>query len=498
VLNQDPLAVSIKVWRYTAPACCNDGVVQVGEECDNGMPGTCSAGATAAACSGIVEDAVCNCDCTAREILLSHDDATAPSFTNAPAASKLDLALSFGPGGAANPAVLRALYENAGSANATGYDLRESFLRDDLYPITSPATLDLQLGFPTPCDAPLATNALPRDQRYPAIATAASDTVVAVYQSNQNNVGDDFDIFLSPQSTDGCVETSQPCTTSASCQTSCDPTAHTCTPAVMVNTTAGGTSDPHLAAGPSGVVLVTWTRADGVYGRLWNTDGTFIPSSGEIPIAPGGSAARVAGNASGFGVVYQGAGPGDQDGIFLRSVDPVGEVSNPVLVNVDTSGLQDQPGIAMQSDGGAVVVFRSAGDIYFQRFAFSSSDLSFTPTTIQDQSAALNTNDAGTGAAHANAVVAGANGFFVAAWETPGAGGRTDIAAQFLGETTGFGYNTVNGQNVPFLATDQTLDSVADRHRPAVAMSSYVAIGWQDQSATNAGIWVRRFPAPTM
>jgi hypothetical protein len=499
VLNQDPLAVSVKVWRYTPPPCCNDGKIEPGEQCDNGMAGTCTSSQTVGACSGIVEDAVCNCDCTAKEILLSHDDATAPGFKNAPAGSKFDLALSFGPGGTGNPEVLRALFENAGSANTTGYDLRASFLGADLYPIASPKTLDLQLGFPTPCSAVLAGNTLPLDQRYPALATAATDTVVAVYQSNQDNVGNNFDVFLSPQTRDGCVDTAKTCKTSADCQTSCDPASLTCLPAVRINTMAGGATDPHVAGGPPGVVLVTWTRSDGVYGRLWKTDGSVLPATGELQIAPGGSAARVAGNASGFGVVYQGAGPGDQDGVFLRSVDPFGEVTSPVLVNANAGGVQDQADIAMQTDGGTVVVFRSAGNIYFQRFTFSSADLSFTPTTVQDQSAALNTNDAASNVAHANPVVAGANGFFIAAWETPSAtAGKTDIAAQFIGETTGFGYNSVSGQNVPFLATDQTLIGVADRHRPAVAMSGYVAIGWEDDSTTNAGIWVRRFPAPTM
>ena len=52
-------------------------------------------------------------------------------------------------------------------------------------------------------------------------------------------------------------------------------------------------------------------------------------------------------------------------------------------------------------------------------------------------------------------VVAGANGYFVAAWETPDpTSGMGSIAARFVGEATGFGYNSVSGQNDEFIATD--------------------------------------------
>jgi hypothetical protein len=83
--------------------------------------------------------------------------------------------------------------------------------------------------------------------------------------------------------------------------------------------------------------------------------------------------------------------------------------------------------------------------------------------------------------------------------------GKSDIAARFIGEMAGFGYNSVSGQNDEFFATDQTLNNppsggtpMGDRHNPAVTMSSYLAIGWEDRDPMHAGVWVRRFPPPTM
>jgi hypothetical protein len=222
----------------------------------------------------------------------------------------------------------------------------------------------------------------------------------------------------------------------------------------------------------------------------------------EIQIAKGGSAARVAGFAGtsmgNYVVVYQGAGQGDQDGVFIRQVDPFGAVTNPVLVNAVTTGVQDQPNVAMLSDGTTVVVWRSGGNIFFQRF-----DANLTPLVPSDQTNPLNTTGTMDGTMHQHPVIAGANGFFVVAWEMPSTiAGKGDIAARFVGALSNFGYNSVSGQHDEFFATDQTLNTqatpVGDRHNPAVSMSSFVAIGWEDRDPANAGIYVRRFPPPSM
>src|SRR5262249_43945150 len=140
-----------------------------------------------------------------------------------------------------------------------------------------------------------------------------------------------------------------------------------CAPSIKVNVMPGGCSDPHVAGGPDGTVLVTWTRTGGIFGRIWKADGTLLPA-GENPIAQKGFAARGGGDANGFRVVYQGNGAGDPDGIFMVTVGADGTVGAPALVNSVTTDLQEQPDIAMLDDGTTLVAWHSGGDIVFQRF----------------------------------------------------------------------------------------------------------------------------------
>ncbi len=490
VINQDPLQVDIQAYRYLEPKCCGDGKLEPGEQCDTGVAGSCVVGGPVSACSGILDTPVCFCDCTAKEILLSVDDATAPLLTNAPPGSKTSLALAFTPGGVSNPEMLRAVYLDTDSASTTGLDLHASFLAADLYPIQDPAPLALQLQLPVLCEDVLSAAGAPLDQLSPAIAQAADDTVVVVYQSNQVSLGTNWDVFLSPQIADGCTNTN-PCTVataSTDCQTTCDASTNTCAPWVQLDTAGSGATDPRVAGGPTDEVLVTWTRPNGVYGRIWHTDGSMSPPGGEIPIASMDSAARVAGNLSGFWVVYQGQ---DATSVFMRTVDPTGTVGPEVQVNISTASAADQPDVAVLEDSSVIVVWRSGGDIYFQRFDTSGT---MVPS---DQDLPLNTTGTGAASMEQHPAVAGANGFFVVAWETPGTGaavGTGNIAARFVGGAAGFGYNSVSGQNDDFIATDP--GTAGDRYLPAVTMGAYTAIGWEDHSTTHSGVYVRRFPPP--
>ncbi len=477
-IDQDPLLVDIQVHRYTPASCCNDGALEPGEQCD---PGVAAMGA--GKCQGIPEDAVCAGDCTAKEILLSFDDKVAPGLKNGPPASKSGLAMAFGPGGATTQTMLRAVYTSTDTVATGGSDVHESFLDQNLYPITDPFPLSLQLELPLLCSDVTAEGGIPRQQTAPAIAPASDATVAVVYLSDEANGGGDFDVLLSPQTADGCFD-AIPCTQKSDCQTDC--VNGKCAPSIALNVSSGGCADPHVAPGPSGTVLAVWTRKQGVFGRIWRTDGTVGPPSSEIAIAPQGSAARVAGNANGFRVVYQGTGSKDPNGIYMKTVSPVGEVGPEVSVNQVTMGPQDQPNVAMLGDGATIVVWRNAGDIYFQRY-----DAAGKPVE-GDQVSRLNTYSSAMG--QANPAVAGNSGFFTVAWETTNGAGP-NIAARFVGEKSGFGYNTVTWQNDEFIAT--SVAQPGTRHQPAVAMGTWVAIGWEDVSAAHPGIYVRRFPAPT-
>ena len=66
-----------------------------------------------------------------------------------------------------------------------------------------------------------------------------------------------------------------------------------------------------------------------------------------------------------------------------------------------------------------------------------------------------------------------------------------------LGGSAGFLFNNVNGQSTEFQASRT---EGRTRANPAVASGGsgpFVAIGWEDKSATGAGIVARRFPLPT-
>jgi hypothetical protein len=483
-VDQDPLLVDIQVHRYSPPPCCGDGTIEPGEQCDTG-----DASVKPPVCAAIAEDPVCFSDCTSKEILLSVDDMLAPNLKNGPPGSKTNLAIAFGPGGVNNPGMLRAVYEDSDKSASTAPDLHQSYLRQDLYPVTDPFPLASQLMFPVRCNAVTDATGTLLAQLSPSIVAASDDTVVVAYRTSELNGGQTYDIFLSPQTADGCTDI-KPCSSKADCQTECD--GKHCKPAVKLNSVSGALSEPDVALGPAGTVLVVWSRPGGIFGRVWRVDGST--SSGEIQIAQTGSAPRVAGTPAGFLVVYQGAGKGDIDGIFMRSVDATGKLGAEVAVNTAIDGVQDQPDIATLDDGSAIVVWHSGGDVYFQRF-----DASGKASPADDQSAPLNTTGAKDSTDQQHPAVAGANGFFTVAWETPNGSMPMlgNIAARFVGGRSGFGYNSVSGQNDEFIATDML--AMGDRHLPAVAMSplsGFVAIGWEDHAATHSGVWARRFPPP--
>ena len=487
IVNQDPLPVEIKAYRYAPPKCCGNGTLEPGEQCDTGVAFACD-GAAAGMCSGMQPDNVCSCDCTAQEILLSidNDPKNAKALQNGPAGSKQGLALSFGPGGVDNPTVLRAAYVSTDDNAVGNSDVHVRYLAESLDPIEKPHALSYQLRLPLACDNVLGSPGIIRQQQHPVFTTASSDTVALVYLTDEKLGGEDYDVHLTPQLVDGCTD-ARPCTSDAECQTRCSTTTQRCAPSIALNVTPGGCSAPSAARGPDGTVLVVWTRKQGVFGRIWKTDGTLFPE-GEITIAPGGSAARVAGSASGFRVVYQGTGAGDPNGIYMAKVSVDGEVGGAVVVNTLKQGLQDQPDIAMLVDGASLVTWHSGGDVLFQRFDSSGKPIA------GDQDAPLNTTGTGTAIDQRSPVAAAGSGFFLVAWEVAGPSGN-DIAARFIGGATGFGYNSVSGQNDEFVATDAKIRG--DRRRPAVALGSYAVVGWEDVSADHHGVFVRRFPAPT-
>jgi hypothetical protein len=466
-IDQDPLEVAIKIQRYNPPACCNDGALQAGEQCECGLGSTVCSSLDAPQCGGITADDVCEATCLAKEIPVDRraaDAAPAPGTTR-------QLSMAFCPGDQNIPNALRAAYTDTTPAAKGGSDVAVRVLDDELYPLAASSPLGRPRYLPLLCsdiDGP----GRARQQLAPSIAPISTDLTAIVYTSDEAT-GASFDVFLSPQATLGCRD-----------QSGADPAA------AQLNTTGTSASDPDVAGGPNGSGLAVWTENGQIHGRIFvqatgaSPPWTLVPESGDLVIATSASLARVAGSTQGWVVVYQGAGTDDGDGVFVKRIDPSGGIGAEARVNAATQGAQDQPDVAALSDGRFVVAFRSGGDVFAQRFD------AFGGALPGDQDAPLHE---ATDGEQAHPAAAGYGSVFAIAWEDADRGG---ISARFLGAEGGSLYNSVNGQNVDF---DASQPGVAGTRRlPAVAIggAGFVAIGWQDVGGS-PGIYVRRFPLPT-
>jgi hypothetical protein len=455
-IDQDPLEVSIQLQRYTAPACCNDGKLQAGEQCDTGVvaPQTCG-GEPGGACLGIVPDQVCECDCRAREIAL---DRSVDQAANIPAVgTKSALALAFAPGATDDlKDGLRAVFNDTLSNQG---DVLLRFLKKDLFAIAAPIPFASPQVVPKICGG---VGGTVRQQRNPALATCGNDSLAIVYESNEKSAGR-FDITVFEVDASGCIAAAQQ---------------------PVSTTTTESSLSPAAAQGPGGNVLIAWSSESGdLLARVYKPGG--VMDAPEFKLASGAGRAKIAGNTSGWTVVYSGSGAGDGDGVFMRAVSPSGAVGAEQLVNAITAGVQDQPAVAMLEDGRTLVTWRSGGDIYFQRYDAAMTKLA------GDQDAPLNTTRDGDQATPAVAASGDVGAFFAVAWQSAGG-----ISARFVGADSGFLYNSVTGQNDEFAATHP--DIQAPRQGPAIAVgrAGFVAIGWEDQSVEHAGVYVRRFPLP--
>jgi hypothetical protein len=393
--------------------------------------------------------------------------------------------MAFLPGNGPLANALRAAFQNSDPDplhTKGGQDINIRVLSDDLYTIREPFPLSQQLRLPLRCND-VAGEGEVNTQESPSITRIGSDLTGIAYASDES-VGGNFDVWLVVHSADGCKEL-------------CDPVGPDHAACVARDTpvklslpgSAPGSRDPDIAGGPEDAALAVWTRGSQVLGRIWQTTGALVPNMTEIPIAQNGSHARVAGTATGWVVVYQGSGNGDGDGIFKRAVDPGGGIVDEVKVNSRVDGLQEQPDVAALPDGRTIVVWRSDGDIYFQRHDAAGAAIA------GDQDAPLNTTTDGDQWSPAVADAGVLGDFFAVAWEHAPTG---EIFARFPSAGGGFLYNSVTGQNADFLASRPGIEG-ASRRLPAVAVggAGYVAIGWQDDSDGHPGVYVRRFPLPS-
>ncbi|MBI4705488.1 MAG: hypothetical protein HY744_30710 [Deltaproteobacteria bacterium] len=465
-IDKDPLEVSIKVQRFNPPKCCDDGKLEAGEQCDTGSAGVCQ---------GIAADEVCEWDCLAKEVLLSVDDAAAPFLSNGLPGTKTELALAFTcPASPTVPNALRAVFTDSAADATGGKDVNYRVLAKDLYPVSKGqpqlAQLDLQLRLPL-CGSVTSKTGRPREQKSPAIAGVSGNRAAVVYASDEQ-VPTQFDIYLSAQNESGCADDA----------------------AVKVNAQRNSSAEmPDVAGGPENKALVVWQDGGEVRGRIWSADGSFVPASADISIATAapGTRPKTAGFSGGWQVVYAGAGQGDGDGVFMKLVSVSGTVGAETRANAVTAGVQDQPDVAVLDDGKAIVVWRHAGQIYFQRYGTDGS------AHADDQGAPLQVQNTSPAETPAVAAAGSVGSFFAVVWMIPAGDGTSSVWGRFVGGESGFGYNSMTGQNDDFLASHPAIPT-GFRRSPAVAVGGdgFVAVGWQDESPAHPGVYVRRFPLP--
>jgi hypothetical protein len=335
----------------------------------------------------------------------------------------------------------------------------------DGYTILEPQPLSLQMRLPMPCWDPFSAPE-PGAEQAPAIAGISQNSTLMVYTSNVKMLSSS-DVFLVEHTEDVCADV----------PLNEDP------PIQLSDTdSAPGAITPDVARGPDGVGLVVWNQRGQIVGRLWK-DGVLTPDPVDPPIQIGtGALPKVAGSAGGWVVVYQGGSAGSED-ILKRTVTIDGTPGPEEVVNGEPGGAQVTPDVAMLDGGSYVVVWESAGDIYFQRYTMAGP-------VAGDQEAPLNDDKEGYQSSPAVGAPLTGGGFFAAVWENDDG----IVSARYLGETGGFLFNSHDGRNNSFPASH--LGITGTRRKPAVAIGSHVVFGWQDDSDIHPGVYIRRFPLP--
>ncbi|MEN0049100.1 MAG: T9SS type A sorting domain-containing protein [Bacteroidota bacterium] len=262
-------------------------------------------------------------------------------------------------------------------------------------------------------------------------------------------------------------------------------------------TTTGDQKDPSVAMDSDGDFVVVWeSENDGqieisneVYGQRYNSDGT--PNGGEFQVNTFTTRDQndpvVAMDSDGnFVVVWESYGQiGNYNEVYAQRYNSNGTPNGGEFrVNTFTTGDQDDPSVAMNSDGDFIVVWESAGQdgsnngVYAQGYNNAGAPIggefrinTFTTGNQDDPSVAVDNN-----------------GDFVVVWESAGQDGSDDgiygqrynsNGAALGGEFQVNTYTTDN-QTDPSVATDQD--------------GSFVVVWESDgQDGSDSGIYGQRY-----
>lgn len=442
-VDQDAVPVSIKMFRFLAPAVCGDGTVQPTEQCEPG--GT----------------SVCDDTCQSNEILLSVG-ASGNKTSTGKAGDKTDAFFLWPQGSGAGGRFLAFFSDRAVPSGGGTLEVGLRVMSDDLSPATSPPALANGSIF-LPNGGVFPPDATPRQQSLPAAALLGGKYYVAF----QDDVGASLDIHL--RVIDNLFQ------------------ADSATPLGINGGDQGEPgiqTAPAIAAGADRLFIAWQDQAAGtIVGRTLNA-AQALGSQNQISTGNGNVRPQVATTSKGWVAVWK-----SDTGIKLRAVDANGTPSGGEQTVNEGGGGAEGGRVASLPDGRFAVVWEKGGDIFVQRYDDRAIPI--------DGDQATPVNDVVTDGDQTQPTIAAtsaAGGSYVVAWRDASSG---HIRARFLGGSSGFLFNNVNGQATEFQAS--RIDG-RDRVAPvAVAGGSgpFVAIGWEDKSASDAGIVVRRFPLPS-
>lgn len=454
-VNQDALPVQITMKRFIPSSVCGDGVIGATEQCEGGSD----------------TDTVCDASCHTKEILLSggHAANSTVGTVNGTAGDKKNPSFVW-PTQSGAPGRFVALFGDSSPPSVTKVTMR--VLGDDLHPYAAQGAEFANYSFFMPHTNPdegFPPSAGPNNQYAPTGATVGGSYYIAY----QDDSAGSLDIYL--RQIDSTFVASQ-------------------ADGLAVNGAEAGKQDtPSMAASSGGALLIAWQddAAGAIKARPYNTSVSPLSPSGlgttaTISSGTGNVGVVVASTGTGFVCVWQSG-----NDIKVRTIGADGTpLSAEQKVNDAThSGAQLHPWVAGLSDGRFAVVWneQSSQNIFLQRFTASAQPVA------GDQASSI--NNLVTGGQNTPTIAASASGSFVAAWVDSTSGA---VRARFIGGSSGFLFDNVDGQSDEFQAS---LADSRTRANPAAVIGGagpYVTIGWEDTTAdANAGIYTRRFPLPS-
>ncbi|MBX3225096.1 MAG: hypothetical protein KF795_31555 [Labilithrix sp.] len=442
-IELDAVPVSIKMFRFLAPAVCGDGTVQPTEQCEPG--GT----------------SVCDEECQSTEILLSVG-ASGNKTSTGKAGDKTD-AFFLWPQGSGNGGRFLAFFSDRVVPSGGGtLEVGLRVMSDDLTPAASPPALANGSIF-LPNGGVFPPDATARQQSLPAAALLGGKYYVVF----QDDVGASLDIHL--RVVDNLFQADGPTPLGINGGDQGEPGIQTA---------------PAIAAGTDRVFIAWQDQAAGtIVGRTLNAALT-LGSQNQISTGNGNARPAVAATSKGWVTVWK-----SDTGIKLRAVDANGTPSGGEQTVNEGGGGAEGGRVASLPDGRFAVVWSKGGDVFVQRYDERAIPIA------GDQATPV--NDVVTEGDQTEPTIAAtpaAGGSYVVAWHDTASG---HIRARFLGGSSGFLFNNVNGQTTEFQASR---DDGRNRAAPVAAVGGsgpFVAIGWEDKSSSNAGIVARRFPLPS-